>query len=376
MNPFSIAGGEVSLVKVPLKRPFVTALGEKRETVNAVLSLRLAGGAQGLGEASSSIVMKHLSPESLASALRGLLGRLRGRDARAQETLAAEAWALCGETPAAAAAFECAALEALLAQRGVPMAEWFGGALSRLETDMTLSALPPAESGEAAAEALEAGFRTLKIKVGTRDEAEDLARVASSLEAGRRLGVEPSVILDGNQGFTAEGALRFAEAALRLGARIALYEQPLPREKIRDLAWLRRRSPAPVAADESVRSPAEALAVLEADAADVINVKVAKLGLRGSRDAAAIARAAGKGLMIGCMQETARGLAPSVHLACGLGGFSFVDLDSDLLLAEGQPRGGFSRRGPVIELDYRSSRLPSAKRTVSRSPSGPTSTTI
>ena len=113
-------------------------------------------------------------------------------------------------------------------------------------------------------------------------------------------------------------------------------------------ALLRRRCSVPLAADESVRSPAEALAVIEADAADVLNVKLAKMGVRMALETIALARAAGKGLMIGCMQESALGLSMSVHLACGMGAFSFADLDSDYLLAEGQPRGFFRRQGPLL----------------------------
>jgi L-alanine-DL-glutamate epimerase-like enolase superfamily enzyme len=293
--------------------------------------------------------MRRLSPAALARALEGLLERLRGRDARELEPLAADIWRLCPDVPAAAAAFECAALDAMLGAQGIGMAEWFGGAQDSIETDLTISAWPAPQAAEAASIALHAGFKTLKIKVGTRDQEADLARVSAAAGAARKLGRELRIILDGNQGFTAEGALRFVERAARR-ARVVLFEQPLPRAKLKEAAWLNRRSPAPLAADESVRSPAEALAVLDAGAAEVINVKTAKLGLRRSLDVVALARAAGKGLMIGCMQESARGLSPSVHLACGLGAFSYADLDSDALLGEGQPRGGFAREGPLLRL--------------------------
>jgi hypothetical protein len=57
--------------------------------------------------------------------------------------------------------------------------------------------------------------------------------------------------------------------------------------------------------------------------------------------------------MIGCMAETARGLAASVHLALGTGFFRFVDLDSDVLLAEpasARRAAGWRRLGPVASL--------------------------
>ncbi|HEX4048087.1 MAG TPA: enolase C-terminal domain-like protein, partial [Elusimicrobiota bacterium] len=87
--------------------------------------------------------------------------------------------------------------------------------------------------------------------------------------------------------------------------------------------------------------------------ATAINVKLAKSGLSRGLEIAAVARAAGVPLMIGCMAETARGLSASVHFALGTGFFRFVDLDSDVLLAQppaARLAAGWARRGPAISL--------------------------
>jgi L-alanine-DL-glutamate epimerase-like enolase superfamily enzyme len=149
---------------------------------------------------------------------------------------------------------------------------------------------------------------------------------------------------------TPEQALSLLEICLKEKMPVVLFEQPVARENLKGMAWLKRRSPVPIAADESVRSSIDARAVLDSDAADVFNIKVAKTGIQESLDIMALAASAGKRLMIGCMQETARGLSPSVHLACGTGVFDFVDLDSDHLLGEGQPSGSFTRKGPMVTL--------------------------
>ena len=73
--------------------------------------------------------------------------------------------------------------------------------------------------------------------------------------------------------------------------------------------------------------------MLAAGAASAVNIKLAKSDRR-ALEIAAVARAAGVPLMIGCMAETARGLAASVHFALGTGFFRWAELDSDLLLAE------------------------------------------
>jgi L-alanine-DL-glutamate epimerase-like enolase superfamily enzyme len=79
------------------------------------LTLRLAGGAEGYGEAASSFAKAHLKPERLQALLETLSRWAKGRDADDHRPLIAEAWRRCGRAGPAAAAFECALLEALAA---------------------------------------------------------------------------------------------------------------------------------------------------------------------------------------------------------------------------------------------------------------------
>jgi len=236
----------------------------------------------------------------------------------------------------------------LARERGISLASWFGGSSSEIETDLTLSAGPAPDAAKAAREAAREGFRQFKVKVGT-GAGDDWERVAAVWNA---VGQDPAVrlLLDGNQGMTPRSALELVERCLGLGMRISLLEQPLPAGRLKEAARLKMLCPVPLAADESVRSAGDALRVLMTDAADVLNVKIAKTGLQESLDIIALAKAAGKRLMIGCMQETARGLSASVHLACGTGAFDFVDLDSDRLLGPGQPQGDFQREGACVRL--------------------------
>jgi L-alanine-DL-glutamate epimerase-like enolase superfamily enzyme len=134
---------------------------------------------------------------------------------------------------------------------------------------------------------------------------------------------------------------------------VELLEQPVRKDDLAGMAFVARRSPVPVAADESVATPAQAARVLALGAATAINVKLAKSGISRGLEIAAVARAAGVPLMIGCMAETARGLSSSVHLALGTGFFRHVDLDSDVLLVEdaaSRRAAGWVRRGPRIAL--------------------------
>jgi L-alanine-DL-glutamate epimerase-like enolase superfamily enzyme len=344
-----IRGARIVIASTPLKRPFVTALGRRTHTQNVGVTFRLSGGAEGYGEASTSLAMKHLTAPALARALSDLARRAKGRDARDWGALVAGAWRRAPQLSPAVAAFECALVSALAAEGGVPLAAWFGGASRKLETDLTLSAWNEAETTRAAAaEAARDGFKVLKIKVGGEFDA-DLARVRAAREGAPKA----RILLDGNQGLTPRGALKLLEAVLKTGAKVDLLEQPVRKDDLKGMAFVSKRSPVPVAADESVATPEQAARVLELGAATAINIKLAKSGLSRGLEIAAVARAAKVPLMIGCMAETARGLTASVHFALGTGFFRFADLDSDVLLVEpasARRAAGWARRGPEISL--------------------------
>jgi L-alanine-DL-glutamate epimerase-like enolase superfamily enzyme len=350
MNPFSLRSGSIETLSIALKTPFITSLGEKKQTVNVSVRLSLAGGATGYGEASGSVVLAAHTPQRMLRELRTLLKKFRGADMSAMATVSRDVWKTAGKTPGAAAAFECALTDAVLRQLRVSPHTWFGGKKRRIETDCTLSADAPERTRIAALRAAKAGFRTLKIKIGKGGGEADFERIRAADALGRVRGKRPALILDGNQKLTVRCALALLKRCRRARFKTVLIEQPLPRDDWKGMARLRKSSPVPVAADESLRSAADAVRLADMDAADVFNVKLAKTGIRETLDIMAVARAAGKSLMIGCMQESALGLTMSAHLALGAGDFSFVDLDSDVLLEDNQPRGAVIRHGRFLSL--------------------------
>ena len=346
MNPARIKSFSVGIFHTPLKRPFITSLGQKTKTTNVGITINLEGGVSGYGEASTSLALAHLTPASLSKALRCLASRALGEEAAFAQTLILAAWQSHGNIAPAASAFECALLEAAIGASGLALASWFGGNLKTIDSDITLSAWDNDMTRSAAREAWGQGFRTFKIKVGKEFKA-DISRVRAAHGAAPKA----RLLLDGNQGMTVSSAMRLVEACLKEKLPIGLLEQPLEKSEFKKMALLTRRCPIPVAADEMVSTPQEALRAALEGAASVINIKVAKSGLLRSLQIAAVARAAGLGLMIGCMAETARGLKPSVHLALGTGFFDYVDLDSDHLLAGPQAPAGWLRRGSALCLD-------------------------
>ena len=106
----------------------------------------------------------------------------------------------------------------------------------------------------------------------------------------------------------------------------------------------------PVAADETAADAGATLRIAMERAAQVINIKLMKCGIVEALDIAAICRAARLRLMIGGMVESILAMTTSACFAAGLGGFSFVDLDTPLLLAENPFDGGMFYQGGRIEL--------------------------
>ncbi len=159
----------------------------------------------------------------------------------------------------------------------------------------------------------------LKIKLGTPD---DMPR----LESVRTGAPKATIIIDANEGWTPEVYTDLAPHLIRLG--VALVEQPLPAGADDLLAEIPH--PLPICADESAHDRAS-LATLRGKY-DMVNLKLDKTGgLTEALLMATEARAAGFGLMVGCMVGTSLAMAPAILPAQAA---AFTDLDGPLLLAQ------------------------------------------
>jgi L-alanine-DL-glutamate epimerase-like enolase superfamily enzyme len=129
-----------------------------------------------------------------------------------------------------------------------------------------------------------------------------------------------------------------------------LFEQPVDRQDLQGMKFVKDHTSVPVGADESVFTSADAINIVRLGCADVINIKLMKSGIVEALDIAAIARSAGIKLMIGCMLETSLALGCAVHFAAGLGGFDFIDLDPHLKPGDDPISGGPAFSDPVYTL--------------------------
>jgi L-Ala-D/L-Glu epimerase len=289
--PLTIAKVRIEPLALRFTRPLRTATGEFHERRGVRLTLIDEQGLEGRGEAAP---WPGFGSESVAEAETFLRYATRGLPG---QSIDPAAWpealtTLLTHAPAARAALAGALWELSACAAGVSLAAHLSGRLgpfcgpppARVPAAALLTDDEPEALIAAAARARIDGFRALKLKLGGRPWREDVERMQAA-----RAGLGPGLALRGD----ANGAWDRASAAQALAALAdaspEFVEQPLPAEDLEGMAVLRRASPVPIAADESV-AICGVQAVLAAGAADVLVLKPALLG--GPMAALAAARAA------------------------------------------------------------------------------------
>jgi L-Ala-D/L-Glu epimerase len=324
-------------VDVPLTDPFVVATGSRTVAENVFLRVTLANGVQGYGEAAPFPEVGGETRESCLITLHQLGKTVLGRSAAGYKEIG---WLLSEQArtyPAARCGLETAVIDAYCHALNIPMWQLWGGAdVCARETDITIPITDLDKTVALARGWYTKGFRLFKMKVGN-DVENDIQR----LEAVHRSLPGISFIGDGNQGFSRQDCLTFAQGVKKFGGTMVLLEQPVVRDDLDSMAAIRRETGIPVAADESVRSLADAQEVVARGAADYINIKIMKTGVIDAVEIASFTKAAGLRLMIGGMLETRIAMGCSFSLVLGLGGFDVLDLDTPLLLADDPVTGGY-----------------------------------
>jgi len=310
-----------------MRAPYRSAQRLTTTAHNVLVTLHLDDGTTGYGESAPAHYVTGETQESVQVLAQRAGARLVGQtpEAAARDLLADR---LLDNSPGARGALEIALADAEARAVGLPLFRFLGapaGTVPRRATDLSLPILPPPEAFRRAAQAESDGYRALKIKVGSGDTAEDRVRVKAVAEGAP----SASLRLDGNQGFSAEAAVRFVDELGDLAARVALLEQPTPAGDDDALRLVAARVPCPVYADEAVKTPGDARRLVSSRACAGVVLKLAKSGLSGTRAIAQTVGEAGGRCLFGCMMETRIGIGAALHLALALGPILVPDLDLD-----------------------------------------------
>jgi muconate cycloisomerase len=284
-------------LSVPLKQAFAHAAGARAVSELVLVELRDDAGLSGWGEVLPRV---YVTGETLDDVLDVHAPRIAARvldgDFSARDQLFA--W-LAAELDDGALAtfggFELALLDVAGQRLGFALADALGGIRGpELPAGVVIGFDVPTEGLERHCAALRFGKRRhIKVKVGHPDDAARMAIVA-------RVFGELPIRIDANAAWTADEAIERLRALAHLP--IASVEQPVAKDDLAGMRRIRQELGMKVMADESVCTLADARALVDAEAADVFNVRLGKMG--GVLAAARIcdfARAHGIAVSLGTM---------------------------------------------------------------------------
>ena len=336
-------------------------LGSNRSVVlsNVIVKIHTDEGPIGIGEAACDATEPVHNVRNMID--RHMAPLLIGEDPLDWEFLIDRiAWdAPRGATRHATAGIDLALHDLVGKILGVPVYSLIGG--NRREKVLASIEVPkntPPLQIEHCVEYYEQGVRGFKPKIGSNPYLD----AESVIGIGERLGPGISLRADANCGYTVKQARIFCRLIERSGVELEALEQPTAKLDIEGLKAVRDSTDIPVEADESAFSLEMVYRLLRAGAVDLINTKCAKaLGIKGVREWATVARAAGTGIVIGTEWGSAAIVAAKLHLGAAIVNadlvVEFTEIMIHDLLQKGSivPEDGYLRvptaPGLGIELD-------------------------
>lgn len=321
-------------VVMDLKEPYTIAYETVSRTTNIFFRIQTNSGLTGIGCAAPDQVVTRESPEGTLTALREVAAPLLlGGDPLRRLSSLTRLRKHLPDAPSARAAVDMALHDLLGKKAGLPLWRLLGGFRRSILTSVTIGILDTRQTVERARDFVERGFRALKIK-GGRNVAEDAEKILKVREA---VGPRIELRFDANQGYNVEQALEFLQAAKAAG--VVILEQPTPRDEPDLMGRVVAGTSIAVMADESLMSLRDAFVLARRDLADMVNVKLMKVGgIDEALQINAVAMSAHLEVMVGCMDESGLSIAAGLHYALARPNVVYADLDGHLDLVDDPAR--------------------------------------
>lgn len=320
-----ITDTEIFKLTIPME-PFVIATETSYYTQNVFIRIHTDTGLTGMGECSAFPMLVGETQTTCFEIAKEFARILKGKNPLNLAECMQHLHDFIAFNSTIKSAFDIALHDIAAKSAGVPLYKFLGGELKSIQTDLTIGIDKPEKMAATAVEFVKNGVKTIKIKLG-KNYKEDVERVKLIRQAA---GADIKLRVDANQGWNYEEAL-FALTNIA-PYDIQFCEQPMRQWNDPLLPALRKNSPVKIMADESVFNHYDAIRLIEADACDYINIKLAKSG--GIMEAIKIANEAQKRnipCMLGGMVESRLALTAKVHLAMSHDNIIFYDLDTCLL---------------------------------------------
>jgi o-succinylbenzoate synthase len=326
-----ISNIRTSTLKAPLKNPFITSLRRVDALEDLVVIVECDDGSVGYGEGAPTPVITGETMGSMIATIDYIKPHIIGKEIEDLNTILGLVHTLILKNTTAKSALEIALYDLKAKAAKQPLYQMLGGTQTHFKTDITISM---GEIDKMIADSLSAvslGYETLKIKIGD-DPQKDIERVKAIHNA---LDKNIKLRLDANQGWTAKESVSLLHALEKENIIAEFIEQPVTADDTEGLLYIKERVQTPLLADESIFSVKDARKLLEMQAIDYVNIKLAKTaGITQALELADLSKTFGVKCMIGCMLEGPISVAAGVHVASAKADvITMLDLDAVSLLA-------------------------------------------
>lgn len=309
-------------VALPLVAEFVTSKKRYASLQYIITEVVSSAGVKGYGEAREATQITGETAESILGVINNRFApQLRGMNPFDIEAAHTTMDTVCCGNSAAKSGVDLALYDLMGKLSGQPVCRLLGGKLKpEIETSKAIGLGGFDAALDEAKALVEQGFSILKIKTGVDPDAE----IQTIQEIRNAVGPAVRLKLDANQGWTLADAIRVVRAVEN--CNIEVVEQPLPAWDLKGSAELRRRITPPVMLDEGVHSPSDVIRIIDAGAADMINIKLIKTGgIYPALAVNAVAEAAGMICQIGSLDTTV-GSAAAAHLAMAKDNIRYAEI--------------------------------------------------
>lgn len=313
-----------------------------------IVRVTTAAGVSGIGEVNGTLYAVGEDGTTAAHVIRNVLApKLIGQPIAPVENLEAIVEGALAGSLFTKAGVATALWDAYSRTLDISMAQALGG-VRRLEIPIKFSLSGDKDRiTHVYQTATKLGFRAFKLKIG-KDPVSDGERLAFTRAL---VGEKTFLGTDANMGYRRSEA-RLAVSLMRQ-QRPAFFEQPLAAGDLRGMRELRELG-LPIVADESVFHLADLVALLRAEAADIVSIYVGKsAGPSKAVHMGLIADAFGIDSIIGSNGESGVGAAAQLQVAAALPGLSASvpsDIIGEFYYAESVLESRLDSNGSVVRL--------------------------
>jgi len=319
------------ILKAPLKNPFITSLRRVDVLEDLIVVIECDDTSVGYGEGAPTPVITGETMGSMIAAIEYIKPHIIGLEIEDLDTILYLIHSLILKNTTAKSALEIALYDLKAKSVDQPLYQMLGGTKRKFKTDITISMGEIDKMITDSLDAAKLGYDTLKIKIGD-DPQKDIERVKAIHNA---LDKNIRLRLDANQGWTAKESVTLLHALEKENIIAEFIEQPVKANDTEGLLYIKERVQTPLLADESIFSVEDARRLLEKQAIDYVNIKLAKTaGITQAIKLADLSAEFGVKCMIGCMLEGPISVTAGVHVASAKADIiTMLDLDAVSLLA-------------------------------------------